>query len=58
MLIFFRLLLLVLLFGDVVLGAFWAFRFERICQELKPALRIRFYQQYNTSNEFTEMWNR
>lgn len=26
------LLLLVLLFGDVVLGAFWAFRFEKICQ--------------------------
>lgn len=52
------LLLLVLLFGDVVLGAFWAFRFERICQELKPSLRIRFYQEYGTNNELTEMWNR
>lgn len=40
------LLLLVLLFGDVVLGAFWAFRFERICQELKPALRIRLLHEY------------
>lgn len=40
------LLLLVLLFGDVVLGAFWAFRFERICQELRPALRIRLQHEY------------
>lgn len=26
------LLLLVLIFGDVVIGAFWAYRFEKICQ--------------------------
>nr|XP_023011954.1 uncharacterized protein LOC111502177 [Leptinotarsa decemlineata] len=52
------LLLLVLLFGDVVLGAFWAFRFERICLELKPALRIRFHQEFGTDDDFTEVWNR
>ncbi|KAJ8979177.1 hypothetical protein NQ317_018999 [Molorchus minor] len=39
-------------------GAFWAFRFERICQELKPAIRHRFYQEYGSNNELTDMWNR
>ncbi|CAH0557126.1 unnamed protein product [Brassicogethes aeneus] len=52
------LLLLVLLFGDIVLGAFWAFRFERICQELKPALRIRFQQDYGQHTEITALWDR
>ncbi|VEN46685.1 unnamed protein product [Callosobruchus maculatus] len=52
------LLLLVLLFGDLVLGAFWAFRFERICQELRPALRLKFAQDYGSDEEFTDMWNR
>ncbi|CAH1961667.1 unnamed protein product [Acanthoscelides obtectus] len=45
------LLLLVLLFGDLVLGAFWAFRFERICQELRPALRLKFAQDYGSDEE-------
>ncbi|XP_049822277.1 tetraspanin-1-like [Aethina tumida] len=52
------LLLLVLLFGDIVLGAFWAFRFERICQELKPALRVRFQHDYGTNNDMTALWDR
>lgn len=52
------LLLLVLLFGDVVLGAFWAFKFERICQELRPALRLRFQQEYGNNGYMTAMWNR
>ncbi|CAH1175701.1 unnamed protein product [Phaedon cochleariae] len=52
------LLLLVLLFGDVALGAFWAFRFERVCHELRPALRVRFYQEYGVQEGFTGMWNR
>lgn len=52
------LLLLVLLFGDVVLGAFWAFRFERVCQELRPALRVRLIQEYQTGGELAMLWDR
>lgn len=52
------LLLLVLLFGDVVLGAFWAFRFERVCQELRPALRIKVLQEYSTGGDLVMLWDR
>ncbi|KRT86405.1 Tetraspannin [Oryctes borbonicus] len=52
------LLLLVLLFGDIVIGAFWAFRFEKVCQELKPALRARFNQDYGSGGELTALWDR
>lgn len=52
------LLLLVLLFGDVVLGAFWAFRFERVVQELRPALRGKLSQEYGTGSELTVLWDR
>ncbi|XP_060517652.1 CD63 antigen-like [Cylas formicarius] len=52
------LLLLVLTFGDIVIGAFWAYRFERICQELRPALRIRFQQEYGSNNDMTTLWDR
>ncbi|KAH1023738.1 hypothetical protein HUJ05_003344 [Dendroctonus ponderosae] len=52
------LLLLVLVFGDVVIGAFWAYRFERICQELRPALRLRFQQEYGTNSAMTSLWDR
>lgn len=34
-------LLLVLLFGDAVIGVAWIFRFERIRAELRPTLRLR-----------------
>ncbi|XP_065164092.1 uncharacterized protein [Atheta coriaria] len=51
-------LLLVLLFGDVVIGAFWAFRFERVCQELRPALRMKWNQDYNVNADFTSLWTR
>lgn len=52
------LLLLVLLFGDVVLGAFWAFRFERVVQELRPALRARLIQEYGTGSDLSILWDR
>ncbi|XP_050304875.1 CD63 antigen-like [Anthonomus grandis grandis] len=52
------LLLLVLIFGDVVIGAFWAYRFEKICQELRPALRLRFQQEYGSSSGMTTLWDR
>lgn len=51
-------LLLVLLFGDVVLGAFWAFRFERVCQELKPALRAKWMQDYSINSDLMSLWDR
>lgn len=34
-------LLLVLLFGDVVIGVAWIFRFERICANFRPILRFK-----------------
>lgn len=52
------LLLLVLLFGDVVLGAFWAFRFERVVQELRPALKVKLSQEDRTDNELGLLWDR
>ncbi|XP_018320536.1 CD63 antigen-like [Agrilus planipennis] len=52
------LLLLVLLFGDVVLGAFWAFRFERICLDLRPALRARLWRDYEVDTSFARLWDR
>ncbi|XP_031342381.1 tetraspanin-9-like [Photinus pyralis] len=52
------LLLLVLLFGDVVLGAFWAFRFDRVCQELRPGLRIKLLQEYGAGGDLTILWDR
>ncbi|XP_066159196.1 CD63 antigen-like [Euwallacea fornicatus] len=52
------LLLLVLIFGDVLIGAFWAYRFEKICQELRPALKVRFHQEYGTSSDMTHLWDR
>lgn len=52
------LLLLVLLFGDVVLGAFWAFRFDKVCQELRPALRMKLLQEYGAGGDLTVLWDR
>lgn len=52
------LLLLVLLFGDCALGAFWVFRFERVCQELKPGLRIKLQAEYALGGDLTELWDR
>lgn len=42
------LLLLVLIFGDVVIGAFWAYRFERICQVSYQKLFIHITETNNT----------
>lgn len=41
-------LLLALLFGDVVIGVAWVFRFERMRAELRPTLRLRL--QVNNSH--------
>lgn len=38
---FYWILLLVLLFGDAVVGVAWIFRFEKMRTELRPTLRLR-----------------
>lgn len=51
-------MLLILLFGDVVIGIFWVFRFDKICQELKPSLKFRLHHEYGYNNELTTLWDR
>lgn len=51
-------MLLILLFGDVVIGIFWVFRFDKICQELRPSLKFRLHQEYGYNSEFTNVWDR
>lgn len=50
--------LLALLVGDAAIGVYWAFRFERVCRELRPQLRIRLAKDYETDMEFSEAWDR
>ncbi|KAI5634774.1 tetraspanin family domain-containing protein [Phthorimaea operculella] len=50
--------LLALLVGDVAIGVYWAFRFERVCRELKPQLKIRLARDYDTDIDFAEAWDR
>ncbi|GLV41611.1 Tetraspanin 5D [Carabus blaptoides fortunei] len=52
------LMLLILLFGDVVIGIFWMFRFDKICQELKPNLKFRLHTEYGYNSEMTILWDR
>lgn len=51
-------MLLILLFGDVVIGIFWVFRFDKICQELKPSLKFRLHHEYGYNNELTTLWDK
>lgn len=51
------LLLLLLLFGDAMVGVVWVFRFESICEELRPWLRQRLLQEYGVDNDFTATWD-
>ncbi|XP_033232224.1 uncharacterized protein LOC117183134 [Belonocnema kinseyi] len=51
-------LLLALLFGDVVIGVAWVFRFERMRAELRPTLRLRLQGDYNKESRFSEQWDR
>lgn len=50
--------LLALLIGDAAIGVYWAFRFERVCRELRPQLRLRLAKDYDTDIEFSEAWDR
>ncbi|XP_044729782.1 uncharacterized protein LOC123293132 [Chrysoperla carnea] len=52
------LMLLVLLFGDVVIGIFWMFRLDKMIQELRPGLKFRLYNEYGHNNEWTVLWDR
>lgn len=52
------LMILILLFGDIVIGIFWVFRFEKICQDLKPSLKFRLHHEYGYNTDLTTLWDR
>ncbi|KAJ9588701.1 hypothetical protein L9F63_017993, partial [Diploptera punctata] len=51
------LLLLVLLFGDAIVGIVWVFRFDKICADLRPTLKQRLAAEYGVDTDFTTLWN-
>lgn len=51
-------LMLLLLFGDVIVGVVWLFRFHYLTQNLKDDLRLRLQQQYGVDAEFQLLWDR
>ncbi|XP_069689383.1 uncharacterized protein [Periplaneta americana] len=51
------LLLLVLLFGDAIVGIVWVFRFDKICADLRPTLKQRLAAEYGVDADFTALWN-
>ncbi|TGZ54593.1 CD63 antigen [Temnothorax longispinosus] len=51
-------LLLILLFGDAVVGVAWIFRFEKMRADLRPTLKLRLQMDYNKEPRFTEQWDR
>ncbi|KAL0104788.1 hypothetical protein PUN28_016434 [Cardiocondyla obscurior] len=51
-------LLLILLFGDAVVGVVWIFRFEKMRADLRPTLKLRLQMDYGTEPRFTEQWDR
>lgn len=50
--------LLALLVGDVAVGVYWAFRFDRVCRDLKPQLRVRLARDYGADYDFSDAWDR
>ncbi|XP_047106591.1 uncharacterized protein LOC124775804 [Schistocerca piceifrons] len=51
------LLLLVLLFGDAIVGVVWVFRFDKICADLRPTLKQRLAAEYGVDRDFTALWD-
>lgn len=51
------LLLLVLLFGDAIVGIVWVFRFDKICADLRPTLKQRLAAEFGVDADFTTLWN-
>nr|XP_018909222.1 PREDICTED: uncharacterized protein LOC109038578 isoform X1 [Bemisia tabaci] len=51
------LLLLLLLFGDVMLGIFWVYRYKDIMQQLGPDLKYRLVFQYPSDPNYRELWD-
>lgn len=52
------LLLLCLLIGDMLLGIFWLFKFDRLISGLQPMLRLRLHNEYGAAMDFTDLWDR
>ena len=50
-------LLLVLMIGDIIVGLIWAFRLDRIKNELRPNLKLRLETEYGRDPEFTQVWD-
>ncbi|VVC94188.1 uncharacterized protein LOC126971171 [Leptidea sinapis] len=50
--------LLALLVGDAAIGVYWVFRFERVCRDLRPQLRLRLAKDYETDLDFSDAWDR
>ncbi|XP_042896664.1 tetraspanin-9-like isoform X2 [Parasteatoda tepidariorum] len=51
-------LMLILLFGDVVLGVVWLFRFHNISSHLREELRTRLTEKFGVDAEFQLLWDR
>ncbi|KAL2744177.1 CD63 antigen [Vespula maculifrons] len=51
-------LLLVLLFGDIVIGIVWVVRSEGMNAQLRPMLRLRLQTEYGKEPRFSEHWDR
>ncbi|CAM1319543.1 Uncharacterised protein g7242 [Pycnogonum litorale] len=50
-------LMLFLLFGDVVVGIVWIFRFDKINDSLRSELKIKLQSEYGTRANLVEIWN-
>ncbi|XP_011135277.1 uncharacterized protein LOC105180725 [Harpegnathos saltator] len=50
--------LLALLFGDIIIGVAWIFRFDKLRAEIKPTLKLRLQVDYGKEPRFSEQWDR
>lgn len=50
-------LMLVLLFGDAIVGMVWLFRYQQLTTNLRSDLRSRFLSDYGIDEEFQRLWD-
>ena len=51
------LLMLVLLFGDAIVGVAWIFRYNRILHDMIPDLKSQVTELYGKDQKFSDVWN-